>query len=150
MDSTRTLCLLELTGIDLMDSAGNVLTSDVLSIVIGSERKAVDTDYASTCVPPGRTGYFTLFVQLNSVTLDQIDHITASNFLDLSVFSQFPAMEVIPTGYTVTPVSDGTNVNSLLHVTILNRGSQSAKINTYSNYILLDENANPVDYNFFA
>ena len=141
---TETYCFVQALGLEFSGDGESVLIGDN-SFVQGNVRVGANDVYTDTCLAGGQTGYF--FSIENAADGDQlyslIDSLTLSE-LTVQAGGEVPPASIVPQEYSVAP---GTPQEIAVNIT--NTGTALARLEEFSNYILLDDDEQPLTWNFF-
>jgi hypothetical protein len=142
---SETHCFIQLEIISYKDSNDNLLYQKDLLYVTGQVQWDGGTIYTNTCLKPRERGHFVL-----------IDNNDADNLYDNTSFIEVDAISVSTLGINwqdppadVQEQSGGIYTATSSNVPVINNGTESARLNETSVYILTDSSGEPVIWSFF-
>jgi len=138
-------CSIFLDTVDFLDVNSNVLVSASVIAVSGDIKDSTVGVSKSFCFGPGQSAYFegaVLAVNAAPMAFESITDISPQYYL---AFDSAMAnnLAVLPVNYTVSNIPNSSY--QTVEVEIENMGSAMVKIDTYSNYLLLDQDGLPLD-----
>ncbi|MFV2061623.1 MAG: Ig-like domain-containing protein [Gammaproteobacteria bacterium] len=140
-----TYCTQYLNGILVLDNKGVLVNqgNSTFGLMIAGKRFDKSIPVNVTCLGPRRSGYMYASKVLSDAEFDSASSLTATTIEGITPTGLgFPVSAVIPVSYSL--VINGTTQQ--LNVIVKNTGTQAVKVTTYSQYILLDDQDNPLEY----